>query len=289
MASTYGFIGLGKMGGPMAANLAKAGFSLVVFDKAGTGKRAPAGATAVQTAGAIARAADCIFLSVPDGAAVAAVLGDIVAEAARRCREIVDLSTVGIAAARQAAARAAAAGIAYHDAPVSGGRAGAIAGTIAIMFAGPAERLAIHRPALAAMARNIFHVGNTPGQGQALKLLNNFLSATATAATAEAVHFGLANGLAMKTILDVVNVSTGRSFASEDKFVKRVLTGSFDSGFDTALMAKDVALYREAAANAGKPGAIGAIVEALWRAADAALPGSDHTRIYEFLAKARAD
>jgi 3-hydroxyisobutyrate dehydrogenase len=289
MAMTYGFIGLGKMGGPMAANLAKAGQPLVVFDKAGTAERAPSGAAQAPSAAAVAAAAACVFLSLPDGHAVEAVLGDLLAVPARRCVEIIDLSTVGIAAARDAAARCQGAGIAYLDAPVSGGRAGAVAGTIAIMFAGPAERLAAHRPALAAMARNIFHVGTAPGQGQALKLLNNFLSATATAATAEAVHFGRASGLAMKTILDVVNVSTGRSFASEDKFVKRVLTGSFDSGFDTALMAKDMALYREAARAAGAVGDIGAVVETLWRAAAAALPDSDHTRIFEFLRRQDGD
>lgn len=284
MSVQYGLIGLGKMGGPIAANLVKAKLSLAVFDKAGTSSRAPAGTVIAASAADVARRADCIFLSLPDGAAVEAVLDEICGAPERRCAEIIDLSTIGIAAAHRAASRGDAAGIAYLDAPVSGGRAGAVAGSIAVMFAGSAARLAAHRPALAAMARHIFHVGDRPGQGQALKLLNNFLSAAATAATAEAVHFGLASGLALKTILDVVNVSTGRSYASEDKFVKRVLTGSFDSGFDTALMAKDMALYREAVARAGTAGGIGASIEAIWRAADAALPASDHTRIFEFLA-----
>lgn len=287
-ALAYGFIGLGRMGGPMAGNLAKAGIPLAVFDRAGTAERAAHGTRIAAGVADIAASCDAVFLSLPAGPHVHAVLAELIGAPRRRVAEVIDLSTIGIAAAEDAARRcAAAAGIAYHDAPVSGGRAGALAATISVMWAGPRDRLETHRPALAAMARNVFHVGDRPGQGQALKLLNNFLSATATAATAEALLFGRAQGLDMKTMLDVVNASTGRSAASEGKYVRNVLPGTFDSGFGADQMAKDLALYRVALAAAGTAGVIGKEIAALWHEAARALGSGDHTRVFEFLAKRR--
>ena len=279
----YGFVGLGNMGGPMAANLARSGADLVVFDSAGSTSRAPAGARAAGSTAEVAAAAETVFLSLPDGTAMLEVLGEVVVAADPVTRTVVDLSTVGIEAARRASELANDAGLVYVDAPVSGGRSGAIAATIALMWAGPAELLESHRPALEAMAQNVFHVGTEAGQGQALKLLNNFLSAAATAATAEALLFGLTQGLELKTMLDVVNVSTGRSRASEDKYVNRVLTGTFDSGFGTSLMAKDVRLFGEAVAAAGTANDLGTTVREIWDAMEAHAPGSDHMEIYTFL------
>ena len=287
MHSPYGFVGLGNMGGPMAAHLARVGTELVVFDKAGTAAKSPAGALAAGSAADVAAAAETIFLSLPDATVVLDVLAEICAADGRVARTVIDLSTIGVEAARSAFEHARSAGMTYVDAPVSGGRSGAIDATISIMWAGPAALLEVHRPALGAMAKHIFHVGNEAGQGQALKLLNNFLSATATAATGEAVVFGLSQGLDMKMILDVVNVSTGRSRASEDKYVNRVLSGTFDSGFATHLMAKDVRLYSEAAGAAGTPHDIGATVEALWDAMEAQKPDSDHTEVFAFLRAGR--
>jgi 3-hydroxyisobutyrate dehydrogenase len=283
----YGFIGLGRMGGPMAANLAKAGLGPSVFDKAGTEERAPPGSLTAASAAVIAGTCDAIFLSLPAGPDVLAVLGEIIAAKPRRAADIIDLSTIGIAAADESARRAAAAGLGYLDAPVSGGRAGAIAATIAVMCAGPRSLFDAHRVAFAAMAKNVFHVGEKPGQGQALKLLNNFLSATATAATAEALLFGRAQGLEMKTMLDVVNVSTGASAASQGKYMRNVLPGTFDSGFGADQMAKDLRLYREALAAAGTAGMIGNDVAALWQSAAADLGAGDHTRVFEFLSRRR--
>jgi 3-hydroxyisobutyrate dehydrogenase len=281
----YGFIGLGRMGGPMAANLATSGAALAVFDKAGTAERVPAGANAAASVAEVAATCDAIFLSLPAEPDAHAVLGEIVAAKPRRAADVIDLSTIGIAAAEEAARRAAAAGVAWLDAPVSGGRVGAIAATISVMCAGPRALVEKHRPALAAMAKNVFHVGERAGQGQALKLLNNFLSATATAATAEALLFGRAHGLAMKTMLEVVNVSTGASAASQGKYMRNVLPGTFDSGFGADQMAKDLALYREALAAAGTAGMIGRDVTNVWEAAAAALGAGDHTRVFEFLNK----
>ena len=166
---------------------------------------------------------------------------------------------------------------------MSGGRAGALAGSITIMAAGPAAAVEAHRPVLAAFSKRLFHVGPQPGQGQAMKLLNNFLSAAAMVATSEAIHFGLANGLDIATMLDVLNVSTGQNTATSDKFPKRILSGSYDAGFRMSLMAKDVALFLERARDLGTPLVATECVEACWREADAALPGVDFTRIFPFV------
>ena len=151
------------------------------------------------------------------------------------------------------------------------------------MWAGPAIELERHRAAIAAFCKNPFHVGEAPGQGQALKLINNFLSGTAMTATSEAMLYGLSQGLDMKTMLDVVNVSTGANSATRDKFPNRVLTGSFDAGFKTTLLAKDLRLYLDNARAAGAPHDLGSVVAALWQACDRALPDSDFTRVFEYL------
>lgn len=278
-----GFIGLGQMGGPMAANVAAAGFDLLCFDQAGTLDRVPPGATAAGSAQEVFAGTDTILLSLPDGAATLSVVDELVAAGERRVTTVVDLSTVGPAVASEAAARLAPAGVAYVDGPVSGGAAGARAATISLMFGGPDEVLAAHRDVLESFTGNVFHVGLRPGQGQTMKLLNNFLSATALVATSEALACGLSHGLAMETMLDVLNASTGRNSATVDKFPNRVLTGTFDAGFRTALMAKDLRLYVDAVEGAGTHGGVGSAVSGMWQRADDALPGSDFTRIWQFV------
>ncbi len=282
MSKRFGFIGLGQMGGPMAANIAAGGFPLVVHDRAGA-ELAPDGAEALGGNPAVARQADTIFLSLPDGAVSLAVVDEIAATEDRRATVVVDLSTIGPAAARAADERCRAADITYVDAPVSGGQAGARAGTITIMLAGPKAAVEAHGDVFKSFSANPFHVGETPGQGQALKILNNFLSGTAMAATSEAILYGLSEGLEMKTMLDVVNVSTGQNTATSDKFPRRILTETFDAGFKTALLAKDVRLYLDNAVQAGTPTRIGAAVNGLWQDTDKALPDSDFTRVYEFI------
>ncbi len=282
-APRLGFIGLGQMGGPMAANIAKGGFELAVFDKAGTARRAPAGAALADSVEDTAARAQTLFLSLPDGPVSIAVARRIAAAPARRTTVVVDLSTIGPGAAREAAETLGAAGVAYVDAPVSGGQAGAVAGTITVMWAGSGAELERHRGVLLSFCKNPFHVGGEPGQGQAMKLINNFLSGTAMTATSEAILYGLTQGLDMKTMLDVVNVSTGANSATRDKFPQRVLTGSFDAGFKTALLAKDLTLYLDNARAAGAPNAVGSAVARLWQNCDRALPDSDFSQIYQYL------
>lgn len=288
-AMRFGFAGLGQMGGPMAANIVAAGFDLSVFDKAGTAERASDGAKPLESLDALVAVVDTLFLSLPDGPVTLAVARDLAALQDRAVSVVIDLSTIGLEAAKEAGQILADAGIQYIDAPVSGGQSGAIAGTITVMWGGPAEVLEIHRDVIMAIAKNLFHVGDQAGHGQTVKLLNNFLSGTAMAATSEAVAFGLSQGIEMKSLLDVVNVSTGRNTATSDKFPNRVLTGSYDAGFKTKLLTKDVGLFLDNAKAAGTPTAVAETVVDLWRRCDAALPDSDFTRIYEFLTEKNPD
>jgi 3-hydroxyisobutyrate dehydrogenase-like beta-hydroxyacid dehydrogenase len=282
--TVVGFVGLGNMGRPMATNVAKAGFELICFDAAGTQERLPDGAIPAASLTDVFARADTVLLSVPDGAATRAIVDEIVAAADRRVTTVVDLSTVGPQVAGEVAARLAELGVTYADGPVSGGVAGARAATISMMFAGPAEVLDANRPVLDAISGNVFHVGTRAGQGQAMKLLNNYLSATALAATSEAIAFGVAEGLDMRVILDVLNVSTGRNSASADKFPNRIVTGSYDAGFHTRLMAKDVRLFLDSVARTGTAATVAESVSDVWQRADAAMPDSDFTQIWEFVA-----
>ncbi len=260
--AALGFVGLGHMGAPMAANLGAAGFDVMCFDVAGTAERLPPGTHAAADLDDLAARTDTVLLSLPDGAAVLSVADAVAAAAPRRVTTVIDLSTVGPVAAAEAAAMLAPAGVTYVDGPVSGGVAGARAASLALMFAGPAPILDAHRAVLDAVAGNIFHVGMTAGLGQAMKLVNNFLSAVALAATSEALAFGQAQGLDLPVMLDVLNASTGRNSATADKFPNRVLTGSYDAGFHTALDGQGPAALprvggRDRDRRLGRPGRVG--------------------------------
>ncbi len=278
-----GFIGLGNMGAPMAANLAAAGWPLIVYDAAGTRERAPAGASLAGSLAEVAAEASLVVLSLPDAAVVGAVADALLATPSAATRRVVDTSTIGIDGARRIHATLAAAGIEYVDAPVSGGVAGARAGTVSIMVAAPAATFEALGPMLEAFTGNAFHVGVEPGQGQAMKVLNNFLSGTAMAATSEAVAFGASQGLDLATMLDVLNVSTGRNTATSDKFVNRILSETYDAGFSCAQMNKDLSLYREGLAQSGGADPVSGAVAAVWRRFLETSADADITRIYPFI------
>ncbi len=279
--TTIGFIGLGEMGGRMAWRLAAAGWPLAVHDAAGTAARAPAGAVSCETAAEVAARADTILLSLPDGAAVRSVAGEIAAVRGRVLR-LVDHSTIGPAAAEAVAGVLGTAGIAYLDAPVSGGTRGAAEGTLAMMAAGDEALFEGLRDLLGVMARNLFHVGARPGQGQAMKLLNNMLSGAAITATTEAAAFGEAHGLALDTMMAVLNVSTGQNTATSDKFPNRIIPGRFDAGFTIDLLSKDLDLFLAEAAEVSAAAPVGDAVGETLRAMKQAMPGADFTRIYLF-------
>ena len=279
----YGFVGLGDMGGPMAANLARGGFQLIVYDKAGTENLAPSVAEIGVGIEDVARAAQIVFVSVPDAAASLEVARSLVAVENRNTQTLVNLSTVGVEATGSIVKTLAEFGIDYVDAPVSGGRAGAIRGTVTVMWSGSAERMALIRPVLDSFAGSVFFVGPTPGQGQAMKLLNNYLSAVAMTATSEAIVFGLSHSLDMKTMLDVANVSTGQNTATQDKFPNRILTSTYDAGFRMALMDKDVALYLSEAKSAGTPASLCEQVATYWQKGMKQFPDGDFTEIFKVI------
>ena len=212
---TVGFVGLGNMGGVLAANLVATGHPVVTHDALGPA-RAPEGAAHVPAVAEVGEQADVVVLSLPDGAASRQVARDLLAAAGRRVRCVVDTSTIGVAAARDVAELLAEEKIGYVDAPVSGGVAGARARTLTVMYAGADEACARVEGVLAGLSDRRHRVGDRPGMAQALKLANNFLSATTLAATSEAVAFGLAEGLDMATMLDVLNGSSGQSAATSD-------------------------------------------------------------------------
>lgn len=230
---------------------------------------------------------EAVFLSLPDGSASTAVCQRI-AEIPEAARTVVDLSTIGIAAAEQCFQALASAGIAYVDAPVSGGVSGAESGSLSMMVGARDRVIAPLLPLLQTLARNVFRMGDRAGQGQAMKLLNNFLSGTALAATSEAVAFGVHSGLAMQQIIDVLNASSGANTATRDKFPRSVIPGSYDFGFAAALQAKDARLYLESVHAAGTPDTIGSVVVELWQRFSREMPGVDFTAMYRYIAE-RAD
>jgi len=280
---TLGFAGLGRMGGPLSRRLVDAGYTVVGFDTAGTAQRLPAGATAADSIEGLVRQVDTLFLSVPDGKVSLAICGQIAATVHRRVTTVVDLSTIGITAARDCAELLDAVAVAYVDAPVSGGVAGAESGSLSMMVGAPAERFDELEPALAVLARHRFRIGDEAGQGQAMKLLNNYASAAALAATCEATVFGERLGLDLARMVEVLNVSSGRSAASQDKFPKSIVPRSYDFGFAASLMAKDVTLYLENAEAAGAPREVAASVVGLWQRFNAANPGADFTALHKYL------
>jgi 3-hydroxyisobutyrate dehydrogenase len=280
MTETIGWIGIGSMGHRMSRHLVAAGHSLVVADAAST-ERAPPGARIAQSNAEVAGLAETVILSLPDGNVSQAVAREIAGASPRKVKTVIDTSTIGIAAARSVAEILGKAGIAFVDAPVSGGTAGAEKATLAIMFACPAETYERLQPLMSLMGKP-FYVGPDPGQGQAVKLLNNFLSATALAATSEAIAFGVSQNIPMQTILDILNVSTGRNSATDDKFPRRIMHGRYDAGFTAKLQLKDIRLYLENARAAGIAAEIADTVVRVWSEMDAALPKADICEMYPY-------
>ncbi len=279
---TLGFVGLGNMGSVLAANLVSSGHVVVTHDVAGD-ERNPEGARFVASLEELARLVDVVVQSLPDGSVSEQVARSLVASEGRRVRSVVDTSTIGVVAARAIDALLSAAGIDYLDAPVSGGVAGARARTLNVMFAGSDAACAELEPVLTSLSDRRRRVGDRPGMAQALKLANNFLSATALAATSEAVAFGVSVGLDLATMVEVLDQSSGQSAATRDKFPNHVVTGTYAAGFTNTLMAKDLRLYLGEVETQHAPTALGPTTAALWERFAAAQPGADFTRIYPFV------
>ncbi len=281
---TIGFVGLGQMGEPMCAFICKGEAPVLCHDR--VPGLTPEGGTEKASLAEVVAGADTIFLSLPDGKIVNEVTSEIAALPDVAGKVIIDMSTIGPAAAKEAAATITGVGMTFIDAPVSGGRQGALKASITVIWGGPKAEMDRHQHILDLFSKNTFHVGDEPGQGQAVKLLNNFLSATAMAASSEAVLFGLSHGVEMGKILDVVKVSTGNNTAIADKFPNRILTGTYDAGFFAELLNKDVRLYNEFVQEAGTSNMMGERVAEVWNLVEDTLPPqSDFTRVFEVLKK----
>jgi 3-hydroxyisobutyrate dehydrogenase-like beta-hydroxyacid dehydrogenase len=282
MIQPIGFVGLGQMGGPMTRWLHAAGHRLVVHDvRAGAMDALVAeGAEAAGSPAEVARRAETVLVSLPTPEVVREVaLGPEGLIHGGAIKTYVDLSTTGQAVAVEVAAALAGRGIVTLDAPVSGGVRGAVAGALAVMVAGPVSELERVQDLLDVFGR-VFHVGERPGLGQLMKLANNFLSATAIAATAEALVLGVKGGLDPATMLAVINAGTGRNTATEDKFPRQVLSGRYAAGFTTGLLTKDLGLCAAAAEALHVPMPVAAEVYAQWQRAVAELGAdADITRI----------
>ena len=253
---TIAFIGLGAMGKPMAINVAKAGFALQVFDVQADAVAALVATGAVAAASPAKAAAGCdvVLMSLPNAAIVASVVAgeDGVLAGSHAGQIIVDLSSVSPEQSRRMARLAEARGVSYLDAPVSGGVAGAIAGTLTIMVGGSADAVAACEPILKLIGKTIHHVGAV-GTGDAMKLVNNLLLGINMAGVAEALTLGVKAGLDPKVMLDVIRGSSGRSYALEAKGENFILKGKFESGFAIDLQYKDLEIATQTGKDLGVP------------------------------------
>lgn len=291
---TVGWIGIGNMGWPMARNAKRAGIDVVVYDvdQGRMGKFAEEfDAKRAPTLRALAETSDVVVTIVPDGKVVRRICfgdGDRLLDGLSPGKIVVDMSSSAPTGTRELGDELLKHGITLIDAPVSGGTAGADAATLAIMVGGSDEAaIAKVMPVLQATGKNVFRCGSL-GCGHAMKCLNNYLSAVGLTAANEALVIGQKFGLDPATMIDIINVSSGRNNSTETKFHQRVLNRKYGSGFAAALMAKDIGI---ASGLAGDQEAFAPLLNTLndiWSQASAQLPGVDHEVTVEYYEKANA-
>lgn len=272
-----GFIGLGNMGGPMAANLIEAGHQVAGFDVVPAALEAAVGqgVTAVASAQEAAAAAPVVITMLPAGGQVREVYSGAaggengIITAAPEGALLIDCSTIDVATAREVHRASAVAGRAMLDAPVSGGVAGAAAGTLTFMAGGAEAAFERARPILEAMGRTIVHAGG-PGNGQAAKVCNNMILGISMIAVAEAFSLGEKLGLDAKTFFDITSKASGSCWAMLNHLPVPGIVESaaanrdFKPGFAAAMMVKDMALSQEAAGQVGAATPMGAVAAALY-------------------------
>lgn len=283
---TLGFIGLGRMGGPMTRRLAEAGHRVFVHDA-----RANAAAeighdsvVPVSSPEEAASQAEIVFCSLPTPTIVReVVLGAKGIAQGSSARIVVDLSTTGPSMAGAISKELSGKGIAWVDAPVSGGIAGAKNGTLAVMVSCREPVYQEIQPILATFGRQFF-CGETAGTAQVAKLGNNMIAAAVILLSAEALAMGVKAGLDPKVMCDIINASSGRNSATQDKFPRSVLPGTFDFGFATGLSYKDVRMCVDEAENLGVPMVAGALVRQMLAATNARFgPDSDFTSMVKIV------
>jgi len=272
-----GFVGIGNMGWPMAANLARAGFPLTVFDTdrtRATRFAAEFGAKAAPSLAELGRTADIVVTMLPTGATVRAVLleqehGALASAlakdgAAQDRAVVVDMSSSEPVGTQQLGAALAKRGVALVDAPVSGGVPRAEVGTLTLIIGGEDEAaVAKAMPALEAMGKQLFRTGPL-GSGHAMKALNNYVAAASFIASTEALRVGRRFGLTPETMVDIMNASTGRNFNSEMTLKQHVISGKYATGFQLGLMTKDVKIAADLAESIAIDAPLARLVRAMW-------------------------
>jgi 3-hydroxyisobutyrate dehydrogenase-like beta-hydroxyacid dehydrogenase len=284
-----GFIGLGNMGFPMARRLIQGNHRVVAFDTRSEAlDRAVAlGAHAASSPKEVADRAETVLASLPSPtASLEVATGRTGVIEGSRVKRYVDLSTIGSRTAVQIHDRLAERNIVAIDSPVSGGVSGAEKGTLAVMVSGPRNEFDVIRTALEAIGRP-FYIGEKPGSAQTMKLANNILAANVLVATSEVVVMGVKSGLDPAVMIEVLNAGSGGTSASRDKFPRAILPRTFDYGFATGLMVKDVRLYIDEAKALGVPVDVAETIGRLWEiAARDEGPDSDFTTVIKPFEKA---
>jgi len=280
--SVIGFVGVGRMGGHMAARLHAAGHELCIYDAsaAAMADLARLGIATATSAEDVGNRADAVFISLPTPDVVhTVVLGEGRLAQGSRVKTIIDLSTTGPGMAGRVSAGLADKGIAWLDCPVSGGIAGARDGKLAVIVSGPQASFDAFEPVLANFG-SVFFVGEKAGLAQVAKLANNLLAASAMVISSEALVMGVKAGLDPKILLAIINAGSGRNSATQDKFPRSVLPRTFDFGFATGLSYKDVRLCIDEAEAMGVPMVAGAAVRQMLAVTNAKFgPTSDFTSI----------
>lgn len=248
-----GLIGLGNIGQHFATRLLAAGHELVVHDRntAAQERFVAKGAKPAASARELASRVEIVLLCLP----LPRVVADVAAEVARgeKVRIVLDLSTTGPSVTQEVDALLKAKGIALVGAPVSGGTANAEKGALAVMPAGPSQAYEEIEPLLRVIGNKIFYLGADPSLGQTMKIINNTLYAASMIASCEALVYGVKAGLDARTMLDVINVSSGRSFATLERIPQCALDRSFPVRFTTELLHKDVKMCIDEAEKLGAP------------------------------------
>lgn len=287
--STVGFIGIGKMGLPMATRIAGQGYPLRVYDTSAAALKTICALSGVQAANSLAdigRACEVVILMLPDSAVVRKVLfgdKDGLAAQLRKGSVVIDMSSSNPSATREFGPRLEAAGVGFIDAPVSGGVKRAVDGTLAIMAGGEHALIERVRPLLSTMGKTIVETGML-GSGHAMKALNNYVSAAGLLAACEALKVGADFGIAPDKIVAVLNVGTGKNNSTENKLMQFIVSGKFNSGFSLGLMKKDINIATDLAKSLGSETLLGEVLLESWAAAEAKLSGkADHTEIYRML------
>ena len=286
-----GFVGIGKMGLPMATRIATHGYPLQVYDTAPaalTAICALSGVRAAKSLADIGRECEVVILMLPDSAVVKKVLygdKDGLAAQLKQGAVVIDMSSSSPSVTRELGPRLKGAGVDLIDAPVSGGVKRAVDGSLAIMAGGESAAIARVKPLLLTMGKSVIETGML-GSGHAMKALNNYVAAAGLLAACEALKVGADFGIAPDKIVAVLNASTGKNNSTENKLMQFIVSGAYNSGFSLGLMRKDINIATDLAKSVGAQTLLGEVLLKSWADAEARLSGAaDHTEIYRALEK----